>query len=257
MTFFEDENRDSFQVNNFSQGAPSIGLDSDHDSKSYGQGQFPQFDMKSESFGDIQQQIESAKSNGWGAQLAGFLSRNKKRMFILSAVILMFVGGSYLSDNGNSGIKPGPRNTASVVENTDHDNDSDEQILADESSESKYPVNILDIKLSDDGQVMLSEEEMEELSLNDGTVITKTASAGEGITHLARQALSEYLASSGKTLSAEQKVYAEDYVQNRTGSELLEIGQKLSFSEDLLGEAVLASELLTDSQIENLKQYIL
>jgi len=232
-----------------------MGLDSDHDSKNYGQGQFPQFDRNLKSFDDIQQQIESAKSNGWGAQLAGFISRNKKRIFVLSAIILMFAGGSYLSDNSNSEIEPGPSNTASVVENTNYDNESDEQILADQGSESKYPVNILDIKLSDDGQVLLAQEEIEELSLNDGAVITKTASAGDGITHLARQALEEYLASSGKTLSAEQKVYAEDYVQNRTGSELLEIGQKLSFSTNLLEEAVLAAELLTDWQIENLKQY--
>jgi hypothetical protein len=246
MAFFEEENRNDFQVNNFSAGAPSI------DS---GQGQFPQFDTAAKSFGDIQQQIESAKSNGWGAQLAGFLSRNKKRLLVLSAIILMFAGGSYLSDNNNTENAPGLGGTASIAENTESDNNSEKQVLVAEDLESQYPVNILDIKLSDDGQVMLSQEEMEELSLNDGAVITKTASAGDGITHLARQALEEYLRDSEKTLSAEQKVYAEDYVQNKTGSELLEIGQSLSFSENLLGEAVDAAELLTDWQIENLKQY--
>jgi hypothetical protein len=244
MTFFE-EDRNNFQVNDFSAG-PSI------DSS---QGQFPQFDSNVKSFSDIQKQIESAKSNGWGARLAGFLSRNKKRMFVLSAVILMFAVGSYLSDNSKSENAPGLGGTASVAENTDHDSNSNGQILADQNSESSYPVNILDIKLSDDGQVMLSEEEIEELSLNDGAVVTKTASAGDGITHLARQAISDYLTDSGKTLSAEQKVYAEDYVQNRTGSELLEIGQNLSFSVNLLSEAVETAEQLQDWQIENLKKY--
>lgn len=239
MAFFEEENRNDFQVNNFSAG----------------QAQFPQFDTAAKSFGDIQQQIESAKSNGWGSQLARFLSRNKKRLLALSAIILMFAGGSYLSGNSDTESMPELGNTASIAENTESDNDSEKQVVVAEDSTSKYPVNILDIKLSDDGQVILPEEETEELSLNDGTVITKTASAGDGITHLARQALEEYLANSGKTLSAEQKVYAEDYVQNRTGSELLEIGQSLSFSENLLGEAVGAAEQLSDWQIENLKKY--
>lgn len=247
MAFFEEENRNNFQVNNFSAGVPLI------DS---GQGQFPQFDTGAKSFSNIQQQIESAKSNGWGAQLAGFLSRNKKRLLVLSAIILMFAGGSYLSDNNDKmETTPGLGGTASVAENTNSDNNSEKQILVAQNPESNYPVNILDIKLRDDGQVMLSQEEIEELSLNDGAVITKTAGAGDGITHLARQALEEYLTDSGKTLNAEQKVYAEDYVQNKTGSELLEIGQNLSFSKNLLEEAVGAAEQLEDWQIENLKKY--
>jgi len=238
MTFIEDENKNDFQVNNFSAE----------------QGQFPQFDANAQNFGDIQQQIESAKSNGWGAQLSNFLSRNRKRMLVLAVIVLLFAGGSYLSGNNQQSSTPAIGGTASIADNTDYDNESSGQPLAVEDSESDYPVNILDIQLSDDGQVVISEEGTE-LSTNDGTVITKTADYGDGITHLAREALQDYLASSGKTLSAEQMVYAEDYVQNKTGSEFLEVGQKLSFSMELLSYAVEAAKNLEDWQIENLKQY--
>lgn len=246
MTFIEDENKNDFQVNNFSADNPS--MDS-------GQGQFPQFDANAQNFGDIQQQIESAKSNGWGASLSNFLSRNKKRLLVLSAIVLLFAGGSYLSGNNEQGSSPAVGGTASIADDSSHDNDSEGKTLAVEDSESDYPVNILDINLGDDGQVMI--DDSMESSMDDGTVITKTAESGDGITHLAREALDEYLASTGKTLSAEQMVYAEDYIQNKTGSEFLEIGQKLSFSIDLLSEAVEAAQQLEDWQIENLKQYTL
>ena len=87
--------------------------------------------------------------------------------------------------------------------------------------------------------------------------IVEYAERGEGVTHLARKALNRYLdeVESDIALNNEQKIYIEDYLQNRTGSKGLKIGESMSFSKELIKEAIKASEGLTPAQIENLKKY--
>jgi hypothetical protein len=198
---------------------------------------------------NIRERIEAAKSNGWGSKLSGLARSHNKKLLIFAAMALLFIGGSYLTDRNDTENAP-------AVENEDVSRgfaaaklgtDKDARALG----ENDVPVNVLDIKIDEGGEVIFSAKENEE----SGDSITKTASRGDGITHLARSAIKDYLAQSGKTLSAEQKIYAEDYAQNRIGSESLEVGQKISFSKDLLREAVEKSQDLTVWQIENLKQY--
>jgi len=84
-----------------------------------------------------------------------------------------------------------------------------------------------------------------------------TAQRGEGITHLARRALAQYLEDKGanEDLTKEHKIYIEDYLQNRTGAEWLQLGETRSFSEDLIEEAINASKNLNDNQLKNLEQF--
>lgn len=88
-------------------------------------------------------------------------------------------------------------------------------------------------------------------------VYEETAEPGEGITHLARKALKKYLEEKGAglELTPEHKIYIEDYLQKKIGDEWLTIGQKISFSEDLIKEGINKAQQLTPEQLENLKQY--
>ncbi|MBU1255472.1 hypothetical protein KKE74_00520 [Patescibacteria group bacterium] len=87
-----------------------------------------------------------------------------------------------------------------------------------------------------------------------GMIIEK-ANLGEGITHLARKALKNYLQDNPQELTNEHKIYIEDYLKDKTGSNPLEIGEEVSFSEDLIKEAIDASLQLTPNQLKNLEQY--
>jgi len=84
---------------------------------------------------------------------------------------------------------------------------------------------------------------------------------GEGITHLARKALKDYLKEHpDRKLSNEHKVYIEDYLKDRilekrTGSKFLELGEEISFSSDMIEEAIDSSLHLTQKQLDNLKNY--
>ena len=186
--------------------------------------------------------MEDAKSNGWGAQFMGFFTTHRTRIAIVFAVVALFAAGAYVSR------LTGP----------DYRTESSTAALSQQAVQDNDDANVFDIKLDKQGAVILenAEDDSEFLAdTQDGSSITKTADPGEGITHLARRALADYLAKNGKSLSSEQKIYAEDYVQNMTGDEGLDIGQKLSFSHDLLRDAVQAAEGLKDWQIENLRQY--
>jgi hypothetical protein len=83
------------------------------------------------------------------------------------------------------------------------------------------------------------------------------AKPGEGITHLARRALKEYLTEKGQNLNLtpEHKVFIEDYLQKKTGDYWLQVGQKLTFSEELIKEAIEKAQGLTQEQLQNLTQY--
>jgi hypothetical protein len=87
-------------------------------------------------------------------------------------------------------------------------------------------------------------------------VYEETAQAGEGITHLARKALKEYLKEKGgPNLAPEHKIFIEDYLQKKTGDYQLQLGQKLTFSEELIKEAIEKAQTLTQEQLQNLTQY--
>jgi len=88
-------------------------------------------------------------------------------------------------------------------------------------------------------------------------VYEEVAKPGDGITHLARRALKEYLQEKGQgsNLTPEHKIYIEDYLQKKTGDYWLKIGQKLTFSEELIKEAIQKAETLTPEQLQNLTQY--
>ena len=89
-----------------------------------------------------------------------------------------------------------------------------------------------------------------------GKVYTISAKSGDGITNLARRALKKYLSENDiSDISVEQKIYIEDYLQNKTGREFLAVGETRSFSESLIKEAVDISRGLSNNDIKNLSKY--
>ena len=272
MIIMAEDNKNPFSQNDFTGSSQSKGGFKGSQNSDFGVNQFSSEQAKFPQFGsahatespmdktnlsgeseDIRERIEAAKSNGWGSILGGLIGPHKNKILLAIAIVLLFSGVAYLSNKNSQGNIPASENTniSSVAPDSDNKlslNDQDKIIDANK-------INILDIKINDDGEVIFPEDENISDARFDGSSITKTAVPGEGITHLARRAIKDYLTSTEESLNAEQRIYAEDYVQNRIGSESLEVGQKLSFSNDLLKEAIDSSQTLQDWQIENLKQY--
>lgn len=97
----------------------------------------------------------------------------------------------------------------------------------------------------------------EELSRETETSFIEQAERGNGSTHLARRALAHYLEKNAdSSLSAEHKVYIEDYLRknvNFKGS--VTSNTSIEFSKELIRQAIEKSKTLNDRQLQNLKKY--
>lgn len=107
-----------------------------------------------------------------------------------------------------------------------------------------------------------STEETQEISAvqtsqeTEGSFV-ESAQAGDGLTHLARRAMNNYLEKSpNSSLTAEHKVYIEDYLRKKVGfQDGVHVGTSVEFSKSLIQEAIASSEQLTDSQLQNIHKY--
>lgn len=85
----------------------------------------------------------------------------------------------------------------------------------------------------------------------------ETAVKGNGVTHLARRALADYLEKNpDSSLTPEHKIYIEDYLRKKVGFKGgVKIGTSVEFSKDLIHEAIEQSKKLNDNQLKNLHKY--
>lgn len=89
-----------------------------------------------------------------------------------------------------------------------------------------------------------------------GESFIEVAVRGNGATHLARQAVADYLEKNADpTLSKEQKIYIEDYLRKNVSFGHIRVGTSLEFSKTLIQEAIGKSKQLNERQISNLKKY--
>ena len=168
--------------------------------------------------------------------------RQNRSMVVAIVIIIILIGGIYAFSKKEAN----PAN---------EEKESSEGITQENAEEGNgVEVKKEEVKPKEKGEVA-------SLAVPEGKIennkITEYAEKGQGITHLARKSLDRYLKEVDKSveLSNEQKIYIEDYLQNRTGSSGLKIGEAKTFSTDLIKEAIDASKKLTPSQLENLKKY--
>ena len=84
----------------------------------------------------------------------------------------------------------------------------------------------------------------------------ETAAKGDGMTKLARKALANYLEKNPDTaLTAEHKIYIEDYLRKNVAPQKVAIGTSVEFSKDLINSAIGSSKTLSSKQLQNLHKY--
>ena len=88
---------------------------------------------------------------------------------------------------------------------------------------------------------------------------TVSPAKGNGVTHLARQALKEYLKDNpelAKELTAEHKIYIEDYLRKKVQTnKQVTVGMSMEFQKSLIQEAIAKSKTLNENQLKNLHKY--
>ncbi len=178
-------------------------------------------------------------NNGWWSKF-----KNQQSNIILAIIgVLIIVGGIYLYTNYRNTNQPGnPVNT--------EQNQNDGTVTPDQVNVSGQSANSSPATSSPKAEV----------TKNENDKITVKANKGAGITHLARQAAKEYLdqhADLKQNITPEHKIYIEDYIQKKTGSYGLKVGQELTFDNNLIKEAIDHASQLSEKQLQNLHKYVL
>jgi len=84
----------------------------------------------------------------------------------------------------------------------------------------------------------------------------ETAAKGDSMTTLARAALANYLEKNpDSALTAEHKIYIEDYLRKNVTSRRVYVGTSVEFSKDLIKTAITQSKTLSQKQLNNLHKY--
>lgn len=191
----------------------------------------PQFDMQ---------------QAGWGKKISDWWQKYFKSIILPAIIVILIAGGIYAYTSRQGQIPEMEKLTASEQNQLQ----IQEEPIQNPQEQTEPTNEILSLGENEEAELVISSQ--------DTGVFKQTAQAGEGITHLARKALKDYLETKRPelNLSAEQKIYCEDYLQNKTANRPLEIGEELSFSTTLIEEAIASSQGLTESQLQNLSQYV-
>lgn len=132
------------------------------------------------------------------------------------------------------------------------------------SSASKALLEEVEERFLDREEDMVGEDpEVEDIQVEEVEIVSykQVAKKGDGLTHLARRAVSSYMEDHDVEISQEKRIYMEDYVQKRlapekTGLRFLDIGEEVEISVELIEEALEEANELTSSQVDNLTQYV-
>jgi len=193
---------------------------------------------------DVLAHIEEAKRNGWGKNLTSWIKRHAGKL-VLGLILTIGSVGIFLSVLTHPALAPSVENSAPAMKQ-------------EKSIVEKVQESISQIISPKSTPPSVSNETTQGKSFEPNSAseaITQEAQTGEGITHLARRAVSQYAQNNSLTLSPEQRVYAEDYAQKAIGSHGLAPGVKLSFPQDLLKDAVSGAQALSVAQVKNLHAY--
>lgn len=196
---------------------------------------------------------------GWGEKGSGWFRENASSVILPIVALLVLGGGVYFYTRGRQSserpiveFQEGTPSTSPVEETSP----SPSATTSPRPTVSATPSPGRKITLSPEGKPVLGGPELRV----EGGMIRVQAEHGNGITHLARRAVRDYLKrkNPGFEVTKEQKIYIEDALKDaevakRKGT--LQTGEELSFSEDAIRQATEQARTLTSNQLEHLKKF--
>jgi len=194
------------------------------------------------------------KQDGWGKKISHWWQKYFKSVILPAIIVILIAGGIYAYTNRQESAPESQ--TASLGQTSQEQSQPQIEIkeneiknLASESATETLSLGETETQETQEEPILITAQTTE---------IKEIALKGEGVTHLARRALKQYLQDVRPelNLSLEQKIYCEDYIQNKTADRGLEINEEISFSTEIIEAAINASQHLTSGQIQNLSQYV-
>ncbi len=178
---------------------------------------------------------------------------------LILIVVLLVVGGFVFFREHNGGQMLSK--ITGVIENKEEKTSLKDTYIIDEKED-----NFIIVEETEDINNVAEDKSVLSVITGSENTYTKVVQKGEGLTHIARRVISDYLVENEVEISAEQRIYMEDYIQRRISlneedgeriDRWLEVGEEVEVSSELVEEALQKALQLTPQEIENLHPYTL
>jgi len=188
--------------------------------------------------------------------------RDNLRVIISVVIVVVIAGGIYSYSKRSEAPQEATETQTGDLEQLIEEENSleSEEAVAEKSGEETAPSEekTAETKGTEE-KIETEEEQVTSVATSKETEksFIETAQKGEGVTHLARRALSDYLEKNADSeLTAEHKIYIEDYLRKKVSfNQRVFVGTTVEFSKDLVKEAITESKKLDAAQLENLHKY--
>lgn len=185
------------------------------------------------------------------------IDRIKESPRTVSALIIILIVAAAIyafSGDQQNGVAPAADESPAAAEQVE-EGESDAATDAETATITPAPIQSPATPVTRE-QLAESARQLPEARRTESTYV-EVAQAGDGITHLARRATTRWLSENqaGFDVTNEHRIYIEDYIQNRLGTQGMSLGQEMEVSFDLVKEAVAASQPLNEQQLRNLSRY--
>jgi hypothetical protein len=197
---------------------------------------------------------ESSSENGREKMKVWF--QENLRMLVSIVIVIVIAGGIYAyskraqapaSDGGASISQDSSEGKISVIGGDDTNNNSDDQ-----AANTEKPSDAANQQPAENAQPAAPQAASQET----GSSFVETASKGDSATTLARRSLANYLEKNPDAgLTAEHKIYIEDFLRRQVKDGRLKIGDTREFSKDSIANAIEKSKGLSSKQLKNLQKY--
>lgn len=174
---------------------------------------------------------------------------------IVSVVIVVVIAAGIYTYSKRAQAPNAPSNVASTEQNAE----GKISVIGGDNESAKTENATDQTQVSEDVQAQPAEKTQvaaPQTSQETEASFVETAAKGDGSTNLARRALANYLEKNAdSSLSAEQKIYIEDFLRRQVKDGRLKIGDTREFSKDTIAKAIEKSKGLSEKQLQNLQKY--
>lgn len=200
---------------------------------------------------------EYSEDQGFFERIGEFLADHGRTIVSIIVVVLLVGTGiyAYTRDGAEDGIEERIEDLA----NQDEETENTEDMNGEENQDG--PVSD-DTSTNDDSQAESTEDtpaptETEIVRVDqDSNDVTAKAAYGDGVTHLAREAVSRYITENSiEGIEPGHRVYMETTLKNQYYQESLAVGQEITFTGADLAQVVEDAQNLNEHQLANWAYY--
>lgn len=211
---------------------------------------------------DQEEIVLSTDEKGWLGKIKDGIYENWQTVLVAVIVLIVGISAYYYNE------RPAETPAASEQENSQAAAEAEASTAEEQNAEAAdaAEASAEDQNAAAEQTAPAASEETktkEDTAVADANTVTVegenykvTAVKGEGLTHLARKAMNQYLEKNpNDQVTSLHKIYIEDYLRKQVAASPIEIGHAETFSQGMIEQAIAASQKLSAKQLDNLKKY--